>query len=150
VLHRRHRARALAREVEVYGRAQGLVLRDLYRDPDTEAFALGWLWLRERDADALTRYLVEGFRAYWSLALDPSSLAAATRLVATAGGDARAFEAWSAREGPEAAARLADGLSERGFFGVPGYFVAGEYFTGRQHLPMIRWILAGREGPGPI
>ena len=29
-------------------------------------------------------------------------------------------------------------------------FVDGEYFVGRQHLPMIRWILEGRQGAGPI
>ena len=36
-----------------------------------------------------------------------------------------------------------------GIFGVPGYVVAGEYFWGREHLPMVRWLLLGRQGPAP-
>jgi 2-hydroxychromene-2-carboxylate isomerase len=41
-------------------------------------------------------------------------------------------------------------LQERGLFQVPAYLVEEEVFYGRQHLPMIRWILAGRSGPIPI
>ena len=38
---------------------------------------------------------------------------------------------------------------EAGIFGVPGYVLEGEYFFGREHLPMVRWILAGRQGGAP-
>lgn len=147
ILHRRQRARALAREVEIYARAQGLVLREIYRDADASAFTLGWLWLREQRGAGLEG---EGFRAYWSLELDPSSIPAVSPLVARAGGDAAAFEAWCARDGPELAAGVAETLRQRGVKAVPGYLVDGEFFAGRQHLPMIRWILGGRKGPGPI
>ncbi len=150
ILHRRHRARALAREIEIYGRAQGLVLRDLYRDADASAFELGWLWLRERSRKDLPAFLSEGFRSYWSLELDPSSVPAISSLVAKTGGDAAEFEAWCAGDGPKTAARVAGELRERGLSAVPGYLVDGEFFHGRQHLPMIRWILGGRRGPGPI
>lgn len=150
VLHRRHRARAIAREIEVYGRAQGLVLRDLYRDADAGAFDLAWLWLREHDPARLPAFLGEGFRAYWSLELDPSSTAAIAALLAATGGPTAGFDDWCAEDGPKTAARVADELRERGLSAVPGYLVDGELFHGRQHLPMIRWILAGRRGPGPI
>jgi hypothetical protein len=48
------------------------------------------------------------------------------------------------------AAELAALLRDRGVSGVPCYLVEDEVFLGRQHLPMIRWILGGRRGPGPI
>jgi hypothetical protein len=38
---------------------------------------------------------------------------------------------------------------EAGIFGVPGYELEGEYFFGREHLPMVRWILGGRNGNAP-
>lgn len=150
IIHRRHRARAIAREIEVYSRVQGLVLHDLYRDPDPSAFNLGWLWLRERHVECLRAYLDEGFRAYWSLELDPSSIPSITALLATVSADVGEFGTWCGGTGTEVAARVAGELRERGLSGVPGYIVDGEYFIGRQHLPMIRWILGGRRGPGPI
>jgi len=148
--HRRYRAQALAREIETYADAQGLVLREYYRDGDPAAVDLGWLWVRERHPEQLFAYLAEAFRAYWTLALDPSDEAAVAALVASLGGDGGAFRAWCGDDGPATAAALAAELRERGLFGVPGYLVEDEVFLGRQHLPMIRWILEGRSGPVPI
>ena len=67
--------------------------------------------------------------------------------MAAAGDD---FLAWTVEAGPLAASLLADELRERGLVQVPAYIVEDEVFYGRQHLPMIRWILAGRSGPVPI
>lgn len=44
----------------------------------------------------------------------------------------------------------ASGLREMGVFDVPAYLVEDDLFLGRQHLPMIRWLLTGRRGPAPI
>ena len=41
-------------------------------------------------------------------------------------------------------------LIERGIFSTPMYVVADHVFMGRQHLPMIRWILTGRIGVPPL
>ncbi len=150
ILHRRHRARALAREIEVYAAAQGLELRDPYRDADPAGANLGWLWVRDRHPEKLFSYLDGLFRGYWSQALDVSSPERVAGLVDAVSGDGAAFQAWAKGEGPAAAAALAAELRERGLFGVPGYVVGDEFFQGRQHLPMIRWILEGRSGPVPI
>ena len=40
-------------------------------------------------------------------------------------------------------------IFDAGIFGVPGYVLDGEYYFGREHLPRIRWILAGRVGRAP-
>jgi 2-hydroxychromene-2-carboxylate isomerase len=148
--HRRYRAEAIAREIETYGRAQGLVLRDWYRSAPADAANLGWLFVRERHRDLLEAFLAELFRAYWAAELDPSDPKRIAEKVAGAGGDARAFLAWADREGPETAAELEAELRERGLFQVPAFLVEDEVFYGRQHLPMIGWILAGRSGPVPI
>ena len=41
-------------------------------------------------------------------------------------------------------------VASRGVYNVPTYVVDGQHFVGRQHLPMIRWLLGGSEGPGPL
>ncbi len=150
IRHRRNRAQAIAREIQTYAEVQGLVLRDYYRDPDPAAVNLAWLWLRERHRDRLLPWLAEAFRAYWTLELDPSSEAAVAELIDSLDGHGSEFLAWCADDGPFAAQLLADELRERGLFGVPCYLVEDEVFLGRQHLPMIRWILQGRSGPVPI
>jgi 2-hydroxychromene-2-carboxylate isomerase len=150
IWHRRHRARAIAREIEVYGAASALVLRDYYRDGDAEAANLGWLWLRERNRAGLLPYLEDVFRRYWALELDPSKLDRVGVIVESHGGDGAAFRAWAESRGPDALASIAAELRDFGVYQSPAYVLNGEVFYGRQHLPMIRWILEGRSGPGPI
>jgi 2-hydroxychromene-2-carboxylate isomerase len=150
IRHRRHRARALAREIETYAAAQGLAIREAYRDGDARALNLGWLWVRERHPDRLVDFLTRAFREYWSLALDASGPGAVARLLDALEADGGAFLAWCDTEGPLLAESVAAALRERGWFQVPAFVVEDEVFYGRQHLPMIRWILDGRSGPVPI
>jgi 2-hydroxychromene-2-carboxylate isomerase len=150
IRHRRSRAEAIAREIETYANAQGLVLRDYYRNADPTAAYVGWLWLRERRRERLEDYLVEVFRAYWALEFDPADNSAISRIIEDLGADSTGFEAWAVDRGPASVSALAEELSERGLSGAPVYLIDDEVFLGRQHLPMIRWMLHAREGPGPI
>jgi 2-hydroxychromene-2-carboxylate isomerase len=150
VRHRRYRAQAIAREFETYAGAQGIVLREPYRSDDVDAANLGWLWLHERHPERLRAYLAELFRGYWSLELDASSPQRIAGLIDAVDSQGADFLDWSQHEGPIAAAALATELSEQGIFQVPAFVVEDEIFYGRQHLPMIRWILTGRSGPIPI
>ena len=150
ILHRRHRANAIRREIDTYAEAAGLVLREPYRAPDPSAFCRAWLWVRAVDAGRLEAFLTEGFRAYWALELDPADPAAVCAVVAKVGGDAEACRAWCDAVGQGALDALQGELRERGCSGVPSYLVGDEFFQGRQHLPMIGWLLDGKPGRGPI
>jgi len=150
VRHRRARAEAIAREIAIHGAAQGLAIRDYYRDPDPAPFHLAWLWLRERAPERLRAFLGDAFRAYWAVALDPSDETAVASHLAGCGADPDDWRAWCRAAGPATARGLARALAERGIAATPSYLVDGEFFQGRQHLPMIRWLLEGRRGPGPI
>jgi 2-hydroxychromene-2-carboxylate isomerase len=150
IRHRRYRAQGIAREIETYAAAQGLVLRDWYRSGDAGVATQGWLWMRDHHPDRLPSFLEELLRAYWSLELDPSSSEQVAALVDALEADGASFLDWRARQGPTVAAALAGELRDRGLFQVPAYVVGEEVFYGRQHLPMIRWILEGRSGPIPI
>jgi len=151
IRHRRFRAREIAREIAAYAEAQGLVMRDYYRDPDPAAVNVGWLWVREHAPDKLNDYLGEIFRAYWAVELDPSDPEAVAGKLARLGVETVGFEAWQRDRGPAAWAGLQEEISERGLdAGAPAYWIDGEFFWGGQHLEMIRWILGGRGGRGPI
>lgn len=91
IRHRRHRARAIVREIGTYTAAQGITIRDDHRSGDSTAAHLGWLFVRARNRDGLTTYLSSVFRAYWSDGMDASSLEQAADHVAGAGGDRTTF-----------------------------------------------------------
>lgn len=148
--HRRYRAEALVREIHAYARAQGLVIREPHRSGDVEAANLAWLWVREHHPDRLPRFLTQLFRAYWALELDAASKEAVAIRVDAAGSDGEGFRTWARGEGPSVAAALDAELRQRGLLRGPAYVVDGEVFQGRQHLPMIRWLLQGRSGRPPI
>ena len=150
VRHKRYRALRIAREIEVYAEAQGLLLREFYRAGDSSAFNLGWLWMRQHHEARLEDYLSEAFRAYWAIELDPALEAEVAMLIDSLDGEGEAFRSWSQSEGSVLLESLADDLRAHGVFGVPSYLVGDEIFLGRQHLPMIDWTLAGRTGPIPI
>ena len=150
IRHRHSRTERIAREIEVYAEVQGLVLRDYYRAGDSSAVNLGWLWMRAHHVEHLERYLEEAFRAYWAVELDPANEAEIAGLIDSLAGEGEAFLSWRLGEGPALYAALVDEIHGNGVFGVPTYLVEGEVFLGRQHLPMIRWIMAGRSGEVPI
>lgn len=150
IRHRRHRARAIAREIAIYAQAQGLVLREPYRSGPSDAARLAWLWVRARAPGSLPAFLVELFRRYGSLELDAGSRADVGDLLRTLGLHSRDFDAWAADEGARELERVSTFLREAGALQAPAYILDGEVFLGRQHLPMIRWILNGRTGAPPI
>ncbi len=150
ILHRRHRARMIAREIAVYADAQGLEIREPYRGGPADAAHLAWLWVRDRAPGSLPDFLEELFSRYWALELDASDRRAAAALVDDCGGDGARFLAWAESEGPAALERLGSELAEAGVLAGPAYLACGQVFRGRQHLPMIRWLLEGEQGPVPI
>ncbi len=150
IRHRRTRARMIAREIDTYAAAQGLVIREPYRSDDPEAANLGWLWVRHHAADRLPDFLRELFRRYWRVELEPGDLDASAALVDAVVGNGAEFKSWAPDEGQGIANALAQELRDFGLFQVPAYVVENEVFYGRQHLPMIRWIIEGRVGRVPI
>ncbi len=149
IRHRRYRAQALLREIEVYSRAQGIALDRPYRDDDTTTARIAWLWLRQRAPQALPQFLQQLFGRYWEGTLDlgdPARLSDLLDPFVPASG----FAAWANDTGSTELASCDDALREIGLFQAPAFVVDGEVFYGRQHLPMIRWILGGRRGAGPI
>jgi len=150
IRHRRHRANMIAREIAIYSQAAGLTVLEPYRAGPSDAAQLGWLWVREQAPESLPGFLEELFRRYWALEVDIANLAAVADVLRGQGLHSPDFETWAESEGPGHAENIANLLRETGVFQAPAYLVEDEVFYGRQHLPMIRWILDGRAGSGPI
>jgi 2-hydroxychromene-2-carboxylate isomerase len=150
--HRRFRALYFERDLHRYARAQGLALGDVYRSPDSSLAGMGLLWVKRHAAGAGARGMVDDyvdrvFDGYFGARLDLEDLGALRAVIEAVGAPGDAFS-------PEAMRAEYDGtlarLREAGAIEAPAYLVGGDVFIGRQHLPMIRWLLEGKTGAPPI
>ena len=141
--HKRHRVAYRAMDLARYARVQGLTIRELDRTPDSTLAGMAMLAARAHSDAALHEFLDRAFERYWKVELDLED-ATAIRAILTEVGVAE-FD-----PDREAFATLEASLAAAGLFNAPAYLVEDEVFQGRGHLPMIRWILTGRTGPGPI
>ena len=66
-----------------------------------------------------------------------------------AGADVSGFLDYLEGEGRTQHDALQDEILDLGYFGVPTYVIDDEVYFGREHLPRIRWHLAGKPGPLP-
>ena len=149
IRHKRRRAQMIAREIAVYAEARGLRIEDPYRDGPSTAFDLAWLWVRNAAPESLEPFLEQAFGRYWALDLNVGSIEDVATVVERCGLESVAFREWASDE-TEAATSVSEQLAEAGVFQTPAYLVGDEVFFGRQHLPMIRWILEDKQGPVPI
>ena len=141
--HTRVRAEYFARDAARYAKVQGIELNRDAAGVDTALACGGCLWAdRHGLARPFTRQVLLEF---WAGRLDIEDRHAIDAVLTEVG--APGFEGFDFRE---ALATHKAGLEQRGVFNVPTYLVADQLFTGRAHLPMIRWLLGGRHGPGPL
>ena len=141
--HKRHRVAYRQRDLARYAAAAGLTLRDPERGPDSSLVGAAMLAAKAHSARALHAFLDLAFERYWKVELD----------IEDAGAVAAALREIGVPDAPAASgsfAALQESLAAAGLFDAPAYLVDEEVFFGRAHLPMIRWILEGRVGPGPI
>ena len=131
-----------------YARRRGMTLYGPRKIWDSSVAAIGLLWAKS-DRAALRRYMDIVYHRFWRRELDIEKPEVIAHVLDEAGGDGRGFLAWQAGEGRRRHDALAARLHPAGLFGVPSYVLEGEVFFGREHLPVIRWMLGGRQGPPP-
>jgi len=101
-----------------------------------------------RGEAVLRRYSAIVFERFWKRELDVEEAGVIESVLREAGADTAPFRA-EVERGGAAYDELQRAIFDAGIFGVPGYVVEGEYYWGREHLPRVQWILAGRRGPAP-
>jgi len=145
------------RDARRYAAVQGYTLRGTEKIWDTSLVHIGFWWAREQGADVLKRFLAVVYPAFWQRAFDAEDLTTVSTALAQSGADVGGFADYAEGPGRAFHDQSQAAIFEAGIFGVPGYIVEGEYFFGREHLPVVRWILKGRAGqqpdvgnPGPL
>ena len=131
-----------------YARLKNIAIYGPRKVWDSSLAGIGMLWTRAEPA-ALAAYLDLAYERFWRRDLDVEDAAAVADVVAAAGGDRQGFLRYAAGAGRRDHDALQARLHGAGVFGVPTYVLEEEVFFGREHLPMVRWILGGRAGPAP-
>ena len=147
--HKRHRVAYRALDLARYARAAGLTILEPDRAPDSTLAGMAMLAARAQSDRALHGFLDRAFERYWKAQLDLED-GNALRGILEEAGVAGSFDDADSPAPRADFAALQASLAAAGIFNAPTYLVEGELFVGRAHLPMIRWILDGRVGPGPI
>jgi len=129
---------------------RGLVIEDIYRYPDSSMASIGLLWVSRQSVDVQTRFVELVFERYWRQALDLAEVDALTAVMTEVGADLSGWSDYLLGQGPRALEALRSELGSAQLFHVPSYVVEDEIFIGREHLPMIRWLLTDRQGQPPI
>ena len=148
--HKRHRVAYRAMDLARYARAAGLTILEPDRAPDSTLAGMAMLAAKAQSDRALQAFLDRTFERYWNAELDLEDRDALQSILEEVGAP-QPFDDADGPGAPQAEfAALQASLAAAGIFNAPTYLVEDEIFLGRAHLPMIRWILEGRVGPGPI
>lgn len=141
--HSRVRADYFAMDVARYARWQGIEINRDATGVDSRLACAGGLWAnRHGVARSYHRHVLTEF---WAGRLDIEDRTTLTSVLDECG--APGFDDQD-NEATLAAHR--GSVADRGVHTLPAYLVEQQVFVGRAHLPMIRWMLRGRDGPGPL
>lgn len=132
-----------------YANLYGLTLRGTEKIWNTHLAAIGMLWARTCGDEVLQRYIDGIYQPFWRRELDVEDRAVIKRVLQEAGADVAGFDDFADGAGAAGNEVLQAQAFDAGIFGVPTYVVGKERFFGREHLPRIRWLLSGENGPAP-
>lgn len=132
-----------------YAERQGLVLKGTEKIWDSALANMAVMWVQERTRELLPEFLTYVYPRFWNRDLDIEDLAVVEGCLEACGVSADSFAGYAAGEGRAAHDALQSQLHPNCIYGVPTYVLGGEPMHGREHLPLIRWALSGREGQAP-
>ena len=133
-----------------YARQLGLTLRGTQKIWDSSIAAIGLLWCKATSKPEVVRdYHRIVFHPFWRRELDIEDLSSVEGCLERAGAPKSGFADYLNGEGRSNHDQLQDDILDRGYFGVPTFVIDDEIYFGREHLPLIRWHLAGQKGACP-
>jgi 2-hydroxychromene-2-carboxylate isomerase len=137
------------RDARRYASLRGLTIRGTTKIWDSSLAGIGMQWAKQQGRRVLRGYIDRVYDRFWKRELDIEDPGVIERVLVEAGADVAGFAAYRTGEGRDSHDRMQQQIFDAGVFGVPSFVVAGELFFGREHLPMIRWLLTGKRGPAP-
>ena len=137
------------RDAKRTARQRGLALKGTMKIWDSSLAAIGMQWAKEVGGSCLRRYSFAVYERFWRRELDIEDPAVIAALLGEAGAPTAGFRGYLTGAGRLQHDELQAKLLPAGLFGVPTYIIDEQVFFGREHLPMVRWLLGGRQGPAP-
>lgn len=119
------------------------------REFDTTYLAQGLLWLEEVDVSAgdYWRYMDTVFAAMFR---EQQVIETADQIIHLLDQSGVAVSGVSDFLGKNELPAVQEKLLQGGVFESPTFIYQGERYLGRQHHPLLRWILGGKEGQAPV
>ena len=145
------RHRAASRENERMCELLGITPDKGERKIDPLYLSLGLRWLDQQDA-GLSRnfdYTEAAFVKTFRDAAEVESAAGLKTVLASIGFDTDGLDQFMESERVVLETSREE-ILESGVFNAPAFVVDGEIFHGREHLPLIRWMLTGKPGVPPV
>ena len=136
-------------DVRRYGSLRGLIVRGTVKVWDSSLAGIGMLWAKEQGRSVFRAYSALVYERFWKRELDIEEAGVIERVLDEAGARTAGFQNYASGEGRVLHDSIQRSAFDAGIFGVPTYVIDGEVFFGREHLPRIRWMLAGRSGAPP-
>lgn len=137
------------RDTRRYAELMGYTLRGTVKIWDTSLAHIGMLWAKAQGDDVLRGYTDRFYERFWRRELDAEDPEVISAVLRDAGVALDGFDEYYQGPGRALHDSMQAAIFEAGIFGVPSYVVDGELFFGREHLPMVRWLLEGKPGPAP-
>ena len=132
-----------------YAELRGLTLKGTQKIWDSSLSAIGLLWAKQQGGQVVKRYIDDTYEKFWKRELDIEDPAVIENQLLLAGASVEGFVDYLNGAGRIEHDDLQEKILDLGYYGVPTYVIDGEVYFGRQHLPRVRWHLAGRKGRLP-
>lgn len=132
-----------------YANLTGKTVRGTIKIWDSSGAGIAMLFAKRQGRDALDRFLDHAYPIFWRRELDIDDRSALEAALEAVGVPSAGFAAFLEGEGRAEHDALNEAAFEGGVYGVPTYLADDEMWFGREHLPRIEWILAGRPGAEP-
>jgi 2-hydroxychromene-2-carboxylate isomerase len=132
-----------------YANLTGKTVRGTVKIWDSSLAGIAMLWARRQGPAVFDLFLDALYPPFWRRELDIEVPDVFEPILREAGAEVEGFRAYA--EGPGRAEHdaLNAAAFDAGVFGVPTYLVGDEMWFGREHLPRVEWLLAGRRGEAP-
>ncbi|HTO58957.1 MAG TPA: DsbA family protein [Pseudomonadales bacterium] len=137
------------KDVRRYASLRGITTRGTVKIWDSSLAGMGMEWAKRQSRAILRGYIDRVYERFWKRELDIENPRVIEAVLVEAGADVRGFEAYHTGSGRTRHDEVQHRIFDAGVFGVPSYVIDGELFFGREHLPMVRWLLGGKPGAAP-
>lgn len=136
-------------DVKRYARQRDILIYGPRKIWDTNLAHIAWLYAKSQGRDVMMRFINLVYERFWRRKFNVEDLGEVTHALSVSGCCVDDFEEFATGEGKSQLCELQRRVNEDGIFGVPTFVIDSEVFFGREHLPMIEWILEGKRGLAP-